>query len=132
MAPHKRPSKSFQARGFEATGRKSTGCRRAPLGRTWPNNWVNKEQYDSGLNGAAVYVLQTLGSLYLLIVLLRFILQLVRANFYNPLCQFIVKATQTAAQAAAPGDPEPFRPGHVVAGAGDSGANGGVRPDVLT
>ena len=47
-----------------------------------------------GLNTAAVYVLQTLGSLYLLIVLLRFVLQLVRANFYNPLCQFIVKATQ--------------------------------------
>lgn len=47
-----------------------------------------------GLNTAAVYVLQTLGSLYLLIALLRFVLQLVRANFYNPLCQFIVKATQ--------------------------------------
>jgi len=47
-----------------------------------------------GLNTAAVYVLQTLGSMYLLIVLLRFILQLVRANFYNPLCQFIVRATQ--------------------------------------
>lgn len=47
-----------------------------------------------GLNTAAVYVLQTLGSLYLLIVLLRFVLQLVRANFYNPLCQFIDKATQ--------------------------------------
>lgn len=47
-----------------------------------------------GLNTAAVYVLQTLGSLYLLVVLLRFVLQLVRANFYNPLCQFIVKATQ--------------------------------------
>ena len=47
-----------------------------------------------GLNTAAVYVLQTLGSLYLLIVLLRFVLQLVRANFYNPLCQFTVKATQ--------------------------------------
>ena len=47
-----------------------------------------------GLNDAAVFVLQTLGSLYLLIVLLRFVLQLVRANFYNPLCQFAVKATQ--------------------------------------
>ena len=47
-----------------------------------------------GLNTAAVYVLQTLGSMYLLIVLLRFVLQLVRANFYNPLCQFAVKATQ--------------------------------------
>jgi YggT family protein len=48
----------------------------------------------NALSGAAVYVLQTLGSLYLLIVLLRFVLQLVRANFYNPLCQFVVKATQ--------------------------------------
>ncbi|MBA1230240.1 YggT family protein [Pseudomonas viridiflava] len=47
-----------------------------------------------GLNTAAIYVLQTLGSLYLLIILLRFVLQLVRANFYNPLSQFIVKATQ--------------------------------------
>jgi YggT family protein len=47
-----------------------------------------------GLNDAAIFVIQTLGSLYLLVVLLRFILQLVRANFYNPLCQFAVKATQ--------------------------------------
>ena len=47
-----------------------------------------------GLNDAAIFVIQTLGSLYQLIVLLRFILQLVRANFYNPLCQFAVKATQ--------------------------------------
>ncbi len=47
-----------------------------------------------GINGAAIFIIQTLGSLYLLIVLMRFILQLVRANFYNPLCQFVVKATQ--------------------------------------
>lgn len=48
----------------------------------------------TGLNMAAIYIVQTLGSLYLLIVLLRFILQLVRADFYNPLSQFIVRATQ--------------------------------------
>ena len=48
----------------------------------------------NGLDTAAIYILQTLGSLYLLIVLLRFILQLVRADFYNPLSQFTVKATQ--------------------------------------
>ena len=48
----------------------------------------------NGVNMAAIYVVQTLGSLYLLIVLLRFILQLVRADFYNPLSQFIVRATQ--------------------------------------
>jgi YggT family protein len=47
-----------------------------------------------GLNTAAIYVIQTLGSLYLLVVLLRFVLQLVRADFYNPLSQFIVRATQ--------------------------------------
>jgi YggT family protein len=48
----------------------------------------------SGFTEALIYILQTLGSLYLLIVLLRFILQLVRADFYNPLSQFIVRATQ--------------------------------------
>lgn len=47
-----------------------------------------------GLNDALIFIIQTLGSLYLLIVLMRFILQVVRANFYNPLCQFVVKATQ--------------------------------------
>ncbi len=48
----------------------------------------------TGFNTALIYVIQTLGSLYLLIVLLRFILQMVRADFYNPLSQFIVRATQ--------------------------------------
>ncbi|MFF7706417.1 YggT family protein [Pseudomonas sp. NPDC007930] len=48
----------------------------------------------SGLNGAAVFVIQVFGGLYLLLVLLRFILQLVRADFYNPLSQVAVRATQ--------------------------------------
>ena len=48
----------------------------------------------SGFIEALIYIIQTLGSMYLLIVLLRFILQLVRADFYNPLSQFIVRATQ--------------------------------------
>lgn len=39
------------------------------------------------------YVIQTLGSLYLLIVMLRFLFQVVRADFYNPISQFVVKAT---------------------------------------
>lgn len=38
-------------------------------------------------------IVQTLGSLYLLVVMLRFLLQLARADFYNPISQFIVKAT---------------------------------------
>lgn len=38
-------------------------------------------------------ILQTLGSLYLMVVMLRFLLQVARADFYNPMSQFIVKAT---------------------------------------
>lgn len=38
-------------------------------------------------------IVQTLGSLYLLVVMLRFLLQQARADFYNPISQFIVKAT---------------------------------------
>ena len=48
----------------------------------------------SGLTESIIYVLQTLGQLYLLVALLRFVLQLVRADFYNPLSQFTVKVTQ--------------------------------------
>lgn len=46
------------------------------------------------LNEIFGYLLQTLLSLYLLAMLLRFLLQLVRADFYNPLSQFIVRATK--------------------------------------
>ena len=40
-----------------------------------------------------VYLLQTFLSLFLLVVMLRFLLQLVRADFYNPVSQFLVKVT---------------------------------------
>ncbi len=40
-----------------------------------------------------IYVIRTLGSLYLMLVLLRFLFQLVRADYYNPISQFIAKAT---------------------------------------
>lgn len=39
------------------------------------------------------FLLETGGTFYSGIVLLRLILQLVRADYYNPLCQFVVKAT---------------------------------------
>ncbi|MCV6613988.1 MAG: YggT family protein [Cellvibrionaceae bacterium] len=45
------------------------------------------------LTEIGLYVLQTLGSLYLALVILRFLLQLARADFYNPVSQFLVKAT---------------------------------------
>ncbi len=40
-----------------------------------------------------VYLVQTLASLYLLIVMLRFLFQVMRADFYNPISQFVAKAT---------------------------------------
>ena len=42
---------------------------------------------------AGTYLVQTLGSVYLLIVMLRFLLQLLRADFQNPISQFVIKAT---------------------------------------
>lgn len=40
-----------------------------------------------------ILIVKTLGNLYLFIVLLRLVLQLSRADFYNPISQGIVKAT---------------------------------------
>ena len=39
------------------------------------------------------YLIQTFISLYLLAMLLRFLLQLAKADFYNPISQFLVKIT---------------------------------------
>ena len=39
------------------------------------------------------YLIQTFLSLYLVAMLLRFLLQVVRADFYNPISQFLVKVT---------------------------------------
>jgi YggT family protein len=50
---------------------------------------------DSGyLSTPAVFIVKVVFGLYATLVLLRFFLQLVRADFYNPLSQFIVKATK--------------------------------------
>lgn len=45
------------------------------------------------LTDAGQFLISTIFGLYLSIVALRFLLQWVRADFYNPLSQFIVKAT---------------------------------------
>lgn len=42
---------------------------------------------------ATYFLISTLFDLYLMVVLLRLWLQLVRADFYNPFSQFVVKAT---------------------------------------
>jgi YggT family protein len=43
--------------------------------------------------GPAVFLADTLFSLYTFAVLLRFLLQWVGADYYNPVCQFLVKVT---------------------------------------
>ncbi len=40
-----------------------------------------------------IFLVQTLASVYLLAILLRFLMQLARANFYNPISQLVVKLT---------------------------------------
>jgi YggT family protein len=47
----------------------------------------------SSLTQVGLLIINTLVGLYLLLVVMRFLLQLVRADFYNPISQFIVKAT---------------------------------------
>jgi YggT family protein len=49
----------------------------------------------SGTN-AINYLVSTLIDLYVAAVLLRLLLQWVRADFYNPVCQFLVKVTNPA------------------------------------
>ncbi len=43
--------------------------------------------------GALIYLLDFAFSAYIFIVLTRFVLQLARADFYNPISQFVLKAT---------------------------------------
>ena len=45
------------------------------------------------VGNAATFLIETLFGLYILVVMLRLLFQLVRADFYNPLSQFVVKAT---------------------------------------
>lgn len=42
---------------------------------------------------AGIFLIQTFAGLYLIMVMLRFLMQVSRADFYNPICQAIVKIT---------------------------------------
>ena len=46
------------------------------------------------IGNAGTFLVETLFGIYILIVMLRLLLQWARADFYNPLSQFIVRATQ--------------------------------------
>jgi len=45
------------------------------------------------ITGALYYLINIVSSLYILCVMLRFFLQWVKADFFNPLCQFLMKVT---------------------------------------
>jgi YggT family protein len=45
------------------------------------------------LTGAFIYLISTITDLYVTAILLRLLLQWVRADFYNPLSQFLIKVT---------------------------------------
>ncbi|MGD2120070.1 MAG: YggT family protein, partial [Chromatiales bacterium] len=45
------------------------------------------------LTSPLLLVINTLVDLYVLLVMLRFIFQMLRADFYNPISQFVVRAT---------------------------------------
>lgn len=47
----------------------------------------------SAFSEAGTYLVQTLGSLYLAIVIVRFLLQLMQADFNNPISRMLIKAT---------------------------------------
>ena len=47
----------------------------------------------NAINEITLYLVQTVIGIYLLIMLMRFVLQLSMADFYNPVSQFLVRAT---------------------------------------
>jgi YggT family protein len=48
---------------------------------------------SSYLTNPAVFLVQVVFGLYVLVIVLRFLLQLLRADFYNPVSQLVVKVT---------------------------------------
>ncbi|MCH8256991.1 MAG: YggT family protein [Proteobacteria bacterium] len=45
---------------------------------------------------AGVYLIQTFFGIYFILIMVRFLMQVARVDFYNPLCQGIVKVTDPA------------------------------------
>lgn len=54
--------------------------------------------FNSYVGNAGQFLISTLFGAYILILLLRLLLQYFRADFYNPVSQFIVKVTQPVLQ----------------------------------
>jgi YggT family protein len=54
---------------------------------------------------AGVYIIQTFFGLYTLLVMIRMLMQVARADYYNPICQAIVKITEPAVKILRPALP---------------------------
>jgi len=51
---------------------------------------------SENLANASVYIIQTFFGLYTIVMMLRFLMQVSRTDYYNPICQVIVKITDPA------------------------------------
>jgi YggT family protein len=58
----------------------------------WLSSWANNKM-NGYLTTPFEFLITTLFDLYITLVMLRLIMQRVRADFYNPISQFIVKVT---------------------------------------
>ena len=59
----------------------------------WQSNWESVIMNEAYMSNAAVFLINAVSGIFLVLVLVRLILQLARADFYNPLSQFVVKVT---------------------------------------
>lgn len=62
-----------------------------------PRNWrwtSRRVEMGSVTGNVSAFLIDTLIDIYIVIVLLRFLLALVKADFYNPISQFLVIATK--------------------------------------
>lgn len=51
----------------------------------------------NALDNAGIFLIQTIFDLYIMVVMLRILLQWLRADYYNPVCQLILKLTDPVA-----------------------------------
>lgn len=65
----------------------------APIAPSLEVIFSNKRGIMSALSSSFSLLIQAVGGLYIIAVMLRFLLQLVQADFYNPITQAIVKIT---------------------------------------
>ena len=48
---------------------------------------------EQNFSNAGVYLVQTFFGLYTILIMVRFLMQVSRADYYNPICQSIIRLT---------------------------------------